>query len=108
MNMVPNVGSIQFPDVPNYFDHIGIWQRSPKVMKVGKSAYFIYPCFSKILTVVIFTYECHYYLMDMVDNACSIHFPGVSNYFDHIGIWQRSPKIMKVGKSVYFIYPGFL
>ena len=104
MNIVPNVCSIQFPDVPNCFDCIGICQRSPKVMKVGKSVYFIYPGFLKIFTVVMFTYTFQNYLLDMVPNVCSIQFSGVPNHFDHIGIWQRSPKVMKVGKSVYFIH----
>ena len=108
MDMVPNVDSIQFPDVPKYFDHIGIWQRSPKVMKVGKSAYFTYPWFLKMFTVLMFIIEFHYYLMDMVPNGCSIQFLNVPKYFDHIGICQRSPKVMKDGKIVYFIYPGFL
>ena len=104
MDMVPNVCSIQFPGVPNCFDYIGIRQRSPKVMKVGKSVYFIYPGFLKMFTVAMFTYECQNYLLDIVPNVCSIRFPVVPNYFDRIGIWQRSPKVMKVGKGVYFIY----
>ena len=108
MDMVPHVGSIQFPDVSDYFDHIGIWQRSPKVMKVGKDVYFIYPGFLKMFTVLLFVNEFHFYLMDMVPHVCSIQFPGVPKYFEHIGICQRSPKVIKVGKSVYFIYPWFL
>jgi len=72
MDMVPHVDSIQFPDVPNYFDHIGMWQRSPKVMKVGKNVYLIYPGVFNMFTVVMFTNELHYYLMDMVPNTCTI------------------------------------
>jgi len=94
--MVLNVCSKQFPDVPNCFDHIGICQRSPKVMKVEKSVYFIDPGFLKMFTVVMFTYTFQNYLLDMVPNVRSIRFPGVPKHFDHIGIWQRSPKVMKV------------
>ena len=61
-----------------------------------------------MLNVVVFSNEFHYYLMDMVDNACSIQCQGVPYYFDHIGIWKSSPKVMKVGTHIYFIYPGFL
>ena len=76
-------------------------------MKVEKSVYFIYPGVLKMITVVMFTNELHYYLMDMVSNICTIQFVGVANYLHHIGMWQRSPKVMKVEKSVYFIHPGF-
>ena len=96
MDMVLNVCSKQFPDVPNCFDHIGICQRSPKVMKVEKSVYFIDPGFLKMFTVVMFTYTFQNYLLDMVPNVRSIRFHGVPKHFDHIGIWQRSPKVMKV------------
>ena len=96
MDMVADVCSIQFLGVLKCFDHMGIWQRSQKVMTVGKSVYSIYPGFLKMLTVVIITYECHYYLMDVVPNVCSIQFPGVPNYCYLIVIWQRSPKVMKV------------
>ena len=103
MDMVPHVCSIQFPGVPKYFEHIGFFQRSPKVMKVGKSVYFIYPWFLNMFTMVMFINKFDYYLMDMVPNVCSIQFPGVPNCFDHIGICQGSPKVMNVGK-VYISY----
>ena len=64
-------------------------QRSPKVMKLGKSVYFIYPDYLKVFTEVMFTNEFQFYLMDMVPHVGSIRFPDVPNYFDHIGIWQR-------------------
>ena len=75
--------------VPNRVDHMGLWQRSPKVMKIGKSVYFIYPGFHQMLTVVMFTNEFHYYLKDMVDTACSIQFQGVCKNVAQIGIWPK-------------------
>jgi len=63
-------------------------------MEVEKSVYFIYPGVLQMFTVVMFTNECHYNLMDMVSNIYTILFPGVTNYFDHLGVWQRSPKVM--------------
>ena len=99
-----NVCSIHFLGVSINFDPIAICQRSPKVMQVEKSVYFIYPGVLKMFTVVMFTNELHYYLMDMVSNICTIQFLGVANYLHHIGMWQRSPKVMKVEKSVYFMH----
>ena len=104
MDMVSNICSIQFTDVPTCFDHIAICQRSPKVVKVGKGVYFIYTGFLKMFTVVMFTYTFQKYLLGMVPNICNIRFPGLPNYFNKKDIWQRSPKVMKVGKSVYFIH----
>ena len=82
--------------------------RSAKVMTVGKSVYCIYSGFLKMFPGVMFTHELHYYLMDVVPNVCTIWFPCNSNNFDQIRIWQRSPKVMKVGKYVHFIYPWFI
>ena len=104
MDMVPNICRMQFPGVSNYFHYLGIWQRSPKVMKEGKTVYLIYPGFLKMITVVMFTNAFHYFCMHIAPTACKIHFPGVPNYFDQIGIWQGSPKVIKVGKSVFSIH----
>ena len=73
-------------------------------MKEGKTVYLIYPGFLKRITVVMFTNAFHYYCMHIAPTACKIHFPGVPNYFDQIGIWQGSPKVIKVGKSVFSIH----
>ena len=56
----------------------------------------------------MFTNEFNYYSMDMVANVCSIQCLGVLNRFDHMGIWQRSQKVMTVGKGVYSIQHGCL
>ena len=71
LDIVPNVCSNSFQDVANYFDQRGMKQRSPKVMKLGKSVYFIYPGCLKMSAVVMFIDKCHYCWLDIVPNVCS-------------------------------------
>ena len=75
-------------------------------MKVGKDVYIIYPGCLNMFTVVMFTNEFHYFVLDIVPCVFSVQFMGVPNYFDLICIWQKVTKGHESWKTVYCIYPG--